>query len=228
MHNELLQVRTPYVNFYVLKDEKKLYLIDCGFVGGQKYLKKSLHLKGWGNLKVAGIIITHGHLDHILNVFDIAKSNDAWIYAPEFDKERFKGKVKYSGISYITGVAESVGRTFLRYKPFSPDRYLSHGDIIKVWHGLEVISLPGHTRGHIGLYCKKLKILFSADLFASFETFSHAPPCIFNEDNMEVRKSMRKALNLDLTGGVLPNHGDEASPEVNRERLEVLAKKLGV
>src|SRR5690606_16329915 len=98
---------------------------------------------------------------------------------------------------------------------------LDDGDLLEVWNGLRVIHLPGHTAGHSGLYCESRKLLFSADLFASYARFTHLPPRILNVDSREISLSLTKALSLDLTG-VLPNHGDHASPEIHLERLRRL------
>lgn len=95
---------------------------------------------------------------------------------------------------------------------------------LDIWHGLTVIHLPGHPPGHSGFYCKRLKLLFCADLFASYGRFSHYPPGVFNSDGAEVRKSALKALDLDLAG-VLPNHGDRSPPEVHLERLAAMNLK---
>ena len=100
-------------------------------------------------------------------------------------------------------------------------RLLDDGDQIDVWHGLTTVFLPGHTNGHCGFYCSSLKLLFCADLFASFGRFSHFPPPILNMDTPRMLLSVSKALDLDLTG-ILPNHCDSATPEVHLKRLRKL------
>ena len=45
----LLRVRTPLVNFHVLRDPAGLYLIDAGFIGAGHLLRKALHSRGWEN-----------------------------------------------------------------------------------------------------------------------------------------------------------------------------------
>jgi glyoxylase-like metal-dependent hydrolase (beta-lactamase superfamily II) len=42
MQEDLLQIRSLGVNFYVLRDAKGLYLIDGGFVGGRCLLRRAL------------------------------------------------------------------------------------------------------------------------------------------------------------------------------------------
>lgn len=222
--NDILTVRTTLVSFHVLRDSCGLYLIDTGFVGGRKALDKALQKRGWEKEAILGILITHGHLDHILNVGNLAAETGAWIAAPRLDCAPYKGKPCYKGASRVIGVMEAIGRPLLGFQPFMPDRMLDDGDTLDIWHGLRAVHLPGHTAGHMGYYCEKLDLLFAADLFASYRRFSHLPPVFFNSDSGEIPNSIRKALHLEAKG-VIPNHGDVASPEDHLERLKRISFK---
>jgi glyoxylase-like metal-dependent hydrolase (beta-lactamase superfamily II) len=221
MHDDILQVRSFGINFYVLRDTKGLYLMDGGFIGGQALLLRALRERGWEKLPILGILVTHGHLDHILNVARLAEETGAWIAAPRLDMAHYAGRPAYHGLARVTGCLEALGRPLLGFRPFTPTRLLDDGDTLDVWHGLQVVHLPGHTAGHSGFYCPSLRLLFSADLFASYGRWSHFPPGILNQDSQQARTSAAKALELDLSG-VLPNHADSASAEVHLERLRQL------
>ncbi len=224
MHEDLIQVRSLGVNFYVLRDSKGLYLIDGGFIGGRYLLRRALEKQGWASERIAGIIVTHGHLDHILNIGRMAEETGAWVAAPRLDALHYEGCPTYRGAARITGFLESIGRPLLGFQRFTPDRLLDHGDFLDIWQGVTVIHLPGHTAGHSGFYCEHRKLLFCSDLFASYGCFSHLPPAIFNDDGTEIPKSVARALELDLVG-ILPNHCDPSSPEVHLERLVELNRK---
>lgn len=224
MREDLLQIRTPGVNFYVLRDPKGLYLIDCGFIGGRWLLRRELKKRGWDSERIIGIIVTHGHLDHILNVGRIAEETEAWIAAPRLDASHYSGRPSYRGLSRVTGFLEAIGRPLLGFREFTPTRLLDHGDKLDIWHGLEVIHLPGHTAGHSGFYCERLRLLFCGDLFASYGHLSHLPPCIFSSEGHEMPRSVAKALELDLAG-VLPNHCDGSTPDVHHARLVSISRQ---
>jgi glyoxylase-like metal-dependent hydrolase (beta-lactamase superfamily II) len=221
---DILQVRAPALNFYVLRDAAGLYLIDSGFIGWRFLLHRALRQRGWEHEPIRGIIVTHGHLDHILNVNTIARETGAWVAAPRLDADHYAGHPSYRGWARVTGCLEAIGRPVLSFHPFVPNRLLDDGDFIDVWHGLRAVHLPGHTRGHMGFYCERLRLMFSADLFASYRGKAQFPPDIFNSDPEQARESAAIALRFALDG-IIPNHCDRSPPEEHLRRLRQLRQE---
>lgn len=221
LEDQCLRVTSFGVAFYVLREQEALYLIDTGFFGAETALSLALADRGWDHLPVQGIFLTHGHLDHIAHAATLSKKYGAWIAAPMGDRGHYAGQPVYRGWNRTVGAMESVGRRFLRFEPFIPDRWVDDGDEFSIWHGLRAIHLPGHTAGHTGYWCGKLGLLFCGDLFASYGPFSHRPPFFFNEDSATATRSIAKALAL-RPRGVLPHHGNCASPEQHLRRLRRL------
>lgn len=222
----VLQIRTPLVNFHVLRDGSGLCLLDTGFIGGFGSLKLVLRREGWDRYPIRGIILSHGHLDHVFNVARIVRETGAWVAAPEGDAARYAGKPVYRGWGRVTAMMEAVGRRLPGFAPFVPDRWIGDGERLDVWEGLRAVHLPGHTEGHTGYFCEGRRLLFCGDLFASFGAFTHLPPRIFNSRPEQIPASLVKALELD-PAGVVPNHSDRAEPAVHRDRLQKLAAKAG-
>ena len=216
---DILAVRAPWLNFHVLRGADGLYLLDTGFIGGPILLRRALERRGWAREPIRGVIITHGHLDHILNVAPVSRS--AWIAAPRLDADHYAGRPSYTGWARVTGILESIGRPLLRFRPFMPDRWIDPGDFIDVWDGLRAVHLPGHTHGHMGFYCESRRLLFSGDLFASSRGVARIPPRIFNSAPEQIPGSVAAALDLNLAG-IIPNHCDHAPPSEHLARLRAL------
>jgi glyoxylase-like metal-dependent hydrolase (beta-lactamase superfamily II) len=221
--DSLLQVRSWGVCFYALHDqhEEALYLIDGGFIGGIAALDHALAAKGWAHLPVRGILVTHGHLDHILNIAALARRHRAWVAAPRLDRDYYAGQARHRGLSRFTGALEWLGQRAFTYQAFTPDRLLDPGEHLDLWHGLRAEPLPGHTFGHTGYFCASLGLLFSADLFASYGALSHRPPRLFNADTAQAHASLRHACSLPLRG-VLPCHADHADAATHLARMQRL------
>jgi glyoxylase-like metal-dependent hydrolase (beta-lactamase superfamily II) len=221
---DICEVRGLGVVSYVIRQEDELYLVDGGFVGGIGLLTRTLKKAGWSGLKVRGVLLTHGHLDHTLNLAKFQQIFGAWVAAPQQDAAHILGAYPYKGISRFCGLLEAVGRPVLRYKPCAPDRWFKDGDEFPLLGGLRVIELPGHTAGHVGFHSPTRRLLFCADLFASFRFLSHLPPPFLNTSADDLHRSVSRVLAMDLDG-LLPNHGSSASPAVHLARFRRLAAR---
>lgn len=224
-----LQIRGLIVHSYALLEEdgRGVTLIDGGFLGDRiGKIEGELRSAGRSLDDVNTILLTHGHIDHTRQIARLRKRTSAAVFAPAGEEEHIAGKYPYRGLSRICGFSEALARTALRYRPPAIDGWFRGGDKLDFWGGLEVISLPGHTRGHCGFYSKEKKLLFAADLLANFLGFPRLPPPWFNVDSQQVRVSIRRANQLDLSGGVLLSHCHAGSPREHREDLRILAERF--
>jgi hydroxyacylglutathione hydrolase len=103
--------------------------------------------------RCAGILVTHGHWDHLVGVADLAQGTGAPVHMPEGERELLErpGELAPMGSGY---------------PPHAPEVTLSGGETVDVAGiAFEVLSVPGHSPAHLAYYADGC--LFSGDvLFA--------------------------------------------------------------
>lgn len=115
--DDLLAIRAPMVTFHVLRDSSGLYLIDTGFFWARTLLHRALRRRGWQDERIRGILLTHGHVDHVYNAAVLAKETGAWIAAPRLDALHLEGRFPYRGSARVCGALESICRRVCGYPP---------------------------------------------------------------------------------------------------------------
>lgn len=98
----------------------------------------------------AGILVTHGHFDHVGAVADLAEGTGAQVWMPEGERERLERFAEFAPV----GVA---GRSH------EPEHLLSGGETVEV-AGIEFecLAVPGHSPAHLAYHAEGE--LFSGDL----------------------------------------------------------------
>ncbi len=111
-----------------------------------------LLLAGLGT-SCAGILVTHGHFDHLLGVADLAEGTGALVHMPEGERALLESPQGYT----------PPGVTL---RAWTPDVVLEGGEVLEVAGiSFDVLAVPGHSPAHLAYYADGC--LFSGDvLFA--------------------------------------------------------------
>src|SRR5579862_8325678 len=105
-------------------------------------------LLGEGGVETAAILVTHGDVDHIAGVADLAEWSGADVWMPE-------------GEADVLRSGETRGRMHVR--PYEPEHLVKGGDTIDIAGlKLDVVDVPGHSAGHVAYHVDGK--LFSGDL----------------------------------------------------------------
>jgi glyoxylase-like metal-dependent hydrolase (beta-lactamase superfamily II) len=156
---ELPALGFPNVNSYIVGNT----LIDTGC----GWLHRSIILDRIGKERIKNIIITHAHPDHCGGLSKLKKTTFASIFASEKEAKIIQGNElrEYYGIEKLEILWKLGMRAFFQISPCVVDRILRNGDEIGMdGFTMKVLSMPGHTMGHICLFLENEKILFSGDL----------------------------------------------------------------
>jgi glyoxylase-like metal-dependent hydrolase (beta-lactamase superfamily II) len=148
------QYNSP-TNVTLIRSDKDLILVDMG--SGDRFMPTAGKL--WANLKSAGIdknkitkvIFTHGHPDHLwgaVDEFDEMALPNAAFYVGAAEWDFWQGDNAVRGLpaeraGFVTGARRNYAAIKERVT------MLKAGD--EPVAGIEVISTPGHTQGHVSL-----------------------------------------------------------------------------
>lgn len=140
-------------NCFLIQENNNAILIDTA---RDKY--KYRILEECKKLNIRLIVLTHGHLDHIQNAAFLSKELGVPIAMQKLDYKLTRDNMLEPLYAHtILGklVLASVTRSFKKDKieSFEPEIFLQEGDsLIDYGINAEIIGLPGHTKGSIGIY----------------------------------------------------------------------------
>jgi glyoxylase-like metal-dependent hydrolase (beta-lactamase superfamily II) len=209
---------------FLLQDGNRSVLIDTGLFGETILIHRLFRRLGLVPSSLQAILLTHGHLDHAGNLARLQEWSGAKIFAHPNEQAHIDGNYPYQGVNRWCGRLESAGRKVFRYRPASMDEFLTDGQILPFWGGLQVVHLPGHTLGHCGFYSATHDLLFSGDMFASYFFNTHKPPPILNSAPAQLPASAEKIRRLKPRR-IIPCHFDFLDGELHRRRF---AKLYGI
>ena len=181
-----------------------LTLIDTGLPkSGKKilsYIHDTLH-KTPGEIRT--IILTHYHIDHIGNVYELKNISGAKIAIHERDADVVSGKIPMPAPKGVIGLFIKMFGIFMKARSFQPDFLLKDQDIIA---GLTCIHTPGHTPGSICLADPETRVLFVGDTLRFDGQKIEGPPEQFTLDMEQTHRSIKKIASLDFVV-LLSGHG---------------------
>jgi glyoxylase-like metal-dependent hydrolase (beta-lactamase superfamily II) len=91
-------------------------------------------------VKITKLILTHGHLDHVGAVIELAKHFSVKIEGPQKEEKFWLDMLPQQAMMFRFAPAQA----------FEPQRWLEQGDTVTVGNlTLEVRYCPGHTPGHV-------------------------------------------------------------------------------
>jgi glyoxylase-like metal-dependent hydrolase (beta-lactamase superfamily II) len=217
------------VNCYLLEIDDGFVLIDTGFSAKRwlldDVLKKALNKPGQVPKKLKLVILTHGDSDHAGNCKFLRDHYGAKIAMHIEDSKMVENgdmswnrKSKPDKISFTFKLVILAFGKNSDFDTFKPDIYLQDGEnLAEFGLSAEVIHLPGHTKGSIGVLTNAGD-LFCGDLIYNFAGFSYI-------DTLEdFNESINKLKKLDIHI-IYPGHGKPFSIGNFNEKNNRLSKK---
>ena len=191
-----------WTNSYVIDDGTGTAL--CADVGGEPddvaaYLKRE-------KLRLEAIVLTHGHMDHILGAAALKKATGAKLYVPAGDE------------ALLTNPDLSLASEFgVDVEPVKADQLVRDGSEFSVGAlKLTAIHTPGHTPGSTSYIVEQdgQKLMLSGDTLIAR---SIGRTDLTGGDERAMNNSLARLAALEGDMPVLPGHGPETSLERERQ-----------
>lgn len=177
-------------NCYLVESNGQVGIIDPGDDG--EYIIDQIEKNGW---KVAWVVATHGHFDHVLAVTELALTYKVPFYSNPKDKFLLK-RADETAAYFIHFNVEPVA---VDSEPFG--KTLSLGK-----EKFEIMDMPGHTPGGVCLYNKKNNVMFGGDLVFAGGGVGRTDFKYSSNENL--LDSIMELLKLPEETVIYPGHGE--------------------
>ena len=188
-------------NAYLLfkEGEKEAVLIDAPMDAAEvvpQFLRKH-------DLKLAAILLTHGHWDHIWDAAKLKEITGAKIYAAE-DGKRLIEEPDFQN-KYLPGAS---------FEPAKIDEFIKDGQTLKIAKlKIKVLEAPGHCPGSVVFYVKEKDsgYLFAGDVI--FEESVGRTDLWGGSFDVLKKSILDKIYTLPDDTAIFPGHGGATSVE---------------
>jgi glyoxylase-like metal-dependent hydrolase (beta-lactamase superfamily II) len=201
---------------YLIEGHDGLALIDTSSKSASKGILAAIEAVGRRPEDLRTIVATHYHFDHTGNVETLIDRSGAELCVHADDAPYVDGRSPWQPSKGV------IGPLLEKFAPaqftLKVDRELRDGDVLPFAGGLRVVHAPGHTPGHIALYAKEHRTLFTGDALMNIGGL-RLPMSTSSHDMEQAKRSVRRLVELDFDIA-LPGHGAPILGRANEKIAE--------
>ena len=212
----LHRIGNDVVAVHLIVTDEGITLVDAGLPGHHADLRRELAAIGRPLSDVRGIVLTHGDSDHMGFAERLRRELGIPVFVGAGDAERAKGEKPPATpknrmrVGPVLGfLAYTLRKGGLRIPPRQEVRPVSDGDVLDLPGRPQIIGLPGHSPGSIGVLVPAVRAVFVGDELTTRHvlTGSTGPqPAPFTDDQAVSAASLDRLKDLDVDW-VVPGHG---------------------
>lgn len=199
----------PDAHVYLLGDISSgdLTLVDAGLMGKGPYKIESLKRMGAALEDVRRIIMTHTHLDHIGCLKELLAqlpNAELWVHEAEAVPLETGDERTVYGMEMFRSMCQAQYHLEPGHFTFEVNRKLQGGEVMDLGGGSwEVLHIPGHSAGSIGLYDAARRILIPGDVVYADHAIGRFD--LHGADGSTLKHSLDRLAELDVEI-LLPGH----------------------
>lgn len=188
-------------NCYLIEGPHGLTLFDTAHPSAAPRLAEEIERNGFALRDIEAIILSHGHFDHAGGARGLLERHRVKVFAHPADIPAVKGQ---------TEPARTLGLRLWRfllglrypYRPLEVIVPIDEGETLRLLPHWQVLRLPGHTLGSIGLFLPRERVLLCGDALNNRGRRLAIPGDGHCQDPVAARESVRKmgALDLEVLG----------------------------
>ena len=210
------------INLYLIEDDDGVTIIDGGLPSMLDATNQVLRERGRTWSDVRGIVLTHGHFDHLGILSHAAAQHHVPVWVHPGDAHIVRHPYRYRPgrprLAYpalhpgsLRHLAGMVRAGALRVRGVEPTAFLSDGQLLDLPGGLTVVATPGHTDGHCVLHSGSHDVVFTGDALVTLDPYTgRTGPRVVARAGTHDAATARASLRLVAATGatvVAPGHG---------------------
>jgi glyoxylase-like metal-dependent hydrolase (beta-lactamase superfamily II) len=230
------RMKDIFVNIYMVHNphNNTWVLVDTGLASSAPKIKRMAEHLFWPDVIPTGIVLTHGHFDHVGSLVKLADEWNIPVYAHFMERPYLTGQSSYPPPDPAVGGGLMSTMSWMYPKgPVNVGRHLSilpEDGTIPCLPEWRYIHTPGHAPGHISLFRDRDRVLLAGDAFVTTNQQSlisvltqskklSGPPRYFTYNWSSAEESVKRLARLNpeivATGHGCPMRGQEMRNELH-------------
>jgi glyoxylase-like metal-dependent hydrolase (beta-lactamase superfamily II) len=217
------RVERAGTNLYVLEDADGVTIVDGGLPRMWEETGRLIRMLGYSWADVAGIVLTHGHFDHLGILARAVAEHDVPVWVHPGDARIVRHPYRYHpgrprlaypllhprSVPHLTAMVRAGA---LRVEGVEPTGTLVDGQVLDLPCRPVVVGTAGHTDGHVALHLPSRDVVLTGDALVTLDPYTgRTGPRIVARAGTHDAEAARASLRaIAATGAriVAPGHGE--------------------
>jgi glyoxylase-like metal-dependent hydrolase (beta-lactamase superfamily II) len=208
-------------NWYLLREEGRLTLVDAGFPGHYRTFLAGIRSLGHELKDLEAILLTHAHADHTGFAERLRRETGAPVFIHRADRGAIGRVLQLPWWGLLSNawrpytrsmLGHAIGAGVFTIPSIAEARTFDDSDVLDVPGRPRVIHTPGHTPGEVSFFLEARGVLICGDTLITRNLLTGKPGgpqvCsrVLNESDPDARRSLDRLRELGRVT-MLPGHG---------------------